>query len=171
MYESWIKPLVQHERRTDVFKDGAPEKGSFIQKEAEVECTPTFEQVSQEAIIEEANINIAILNALENILHDRATALNSYQTILSKSTLQFEVCQLSRGSARNALDALFVYEEQDLQQAKLHGVISDIRKSVAEAKANASRQLADYERELTNAKKDVSVAEKKVAKSKEHLVK
>jgi hypothetical protein len=78
----------------------------------EAETRPTFEQVSQDLILEEANKNVMILKALENIMQERTQAYNQFLTTLSKSKSAFEVFNYCNGSLRQSLDSFFVFIEQ-----------------------------------------------------------
>ena len=141
----------------------------IYQKESKVECMPTFEQISQQAILEEANRNIAVMNALEAVVQDRSNAYNSFLNNAGKSTIHSEIFQLAQGSTRHALDSLYVYIEQELQQARQYSSLSNIKKSVMDTRMTAARHLTDYQREVADMQKEVSISEKKLSKSKEQL--
>ena len=89
----------------------------------ELECRATFEQLSHERVVDEAGKNILILKSFETILQERMQSFAVFLTALSKARGSFEVFQYSDGSLRQALDALFVFTEQELQQARLQQVL------------------------------------------------
>lgn len=78
----------------------------------DLETRPSFEQVSQESIIDEANKNIFVLKSLENIMQERSQAYNQFLTTLSKCKQSFEVFQYCSGTLRQSLDAFFIFIEQ-----------------------------------------------------------
>jgi hypothetical protein len=80
--------------------------------DAEVECRPTFEQLSHERIINEANKNINVLRALENIVTDRMTGYNSLHSTLQKTSASYELLENVDGTLKVALDSLFMFTDQ-----------------------------------------------------------
>lgn len=76
------------------------------------ECRPSFEQLSLECIITEANKNIAVLKALENIVGERMTGLNALHLSLKKASVSYELLENVEGSLKVALDSLFLCSEQ-----------------------------------------------------------
>jgi hypothetical protein len=60
---------------------------------------------------------------------------------------------------------------QELQQARLHNSLSDVRKGLADLKSEAQRKLGDYQKEAVNAEKEIVAAERKLMKSKDVLEK
>jgi len=137
----------------------------------EAECRPTFEQLSHERVVDEAGKNILVLKSFETILQERMKAFSDFGATLLKARGSFEVFQYSDGSLRQALDALFVFIEQELQQARLQQVLGDLRRKMSEVKVDAQKRMIDYEREVAEADKEVAAAEKKLLKSKSHLEK
>lgn len=137
----------------------------------ELECRPTFEQLSHERVVDEAAKNILVLKSFETILQERMQSFNLFLSALSKARGSFDVFQYSEGSLRQALDALFVFIEQELQQARLQQMLGDLRRKMSEVKVDAQKRLTDYQREVQDADKDVASAEKKLSKSKAQLEK
>jgi hypothetical protein len=133
------------------------------------ETKPSYEQLSPERISDEASKNIQVLKSLETILEDRTQAYTTFFTVQGKNKTSFEIIQYCQGSQRQALDALFVYLEQELQQARQQQTVGDLRRALSEVKVDAQKKLTDYQREISNAEKNVSLAEKKLAKSKDSL--
>lgn len=80
--------------------------------DAEVECRPTFAQLSQERIINEANKNINVLKALENIINDRMTGYTALHNTLMKTNASYELLENVEGTLKVALDSLFMFTEQ-----------------------------------------------------------
>jgi hypothetical protein len=70
---------------------------------------------------------------------------------------------------RQAYDALFVYVEQELQQARQQLVLGDLKRKVLECRQDVTRKLSDYSREIDNLEKDVKASEKKLNKNKDAL--
>lgn len=87
-----------------------------LQKEyvEEVECRPTFEQVSQEKIIDEATKNLIVLKSLENIISERMNGFNAMNTSVLKARPSFESFEHSDCTIKLALDSLFIFVEQVL---------------------------------------------------------
>lgn len=137
--------------------------------DAEVECRPTFEQLSHERIINEANKNINVLKALENVLSDRMAGYNSLHTTLTKAGSSHSLLENVDGTLKVALDSLFVFTEQELLQCKQHTYLSDLRKSLTEMRLDAQKRITDYQKEINAAEKEVTSAEKRLAKTKEAL--
>lgn len=133
------------------------------------ETKPSYEQLSEERILDEANKNIQVLKSLETILQDRTQSYNTFFTAQGKNKTSFEIFQYCQGSLRQALDALFVFLEQELQQARQQNTLGDLRRALSEVKVDAQKKLTDYQREVNNSERDVAVAERKLAKSKESL--
>ena len=79
---------------------------------AEVECRPTFEQLSHERIITEVNKSINTLKALENIVNDRMIGYNSLHSSLMKTHSSYEQLEHSDGTLKVALDSLYIFTEQ-----------------------------------------------------------
>lgn len=80
--------------------------------DAEAECRPTFAQLSQERIINEANKNINVLKALENIINDRMTGYTALHNTLMKTNASYELLENVEGTLKVALDSLFMFTEQ-----------------------------------------------------------
>lgn len=87
---------------------------SPLQKEyiEEVECRPTFEQVSQEKIVDEATKNLIVLKSLENIINERMNGFNAQNTSILKARPFFESFEHSDCTIKLALDSLFIFVEQ-----------------------------------------------------------
>jgi len=137
----------------------------------ELECRPTFEQLDQERILDESNKNIQVMKSLGEILQDRMQSYNHFLTTLGKTKHSFEGFQYCDGTIRQALDALFVYVEKELQTSRQQLVGSEWKKALSDLRHDAERKLSDYQRELIAVEKDYHSAEKKLMKSKETLEK
>eukprot|EP01035_Chromulina_nebulosa_P020475 gene20475-26565_t len=135
----------------------------------DIETRPTYEQISLELILDEANKNILLLKSLEYILTERVQAYQQFFNTLSKAKASFDVFQHCEGSLRQSLDSFYLFVEQELQQARQQISLSDIRRSLSEMKVEAQKKLNDYMKEIANAEKDVNNCEKKLLKSKEQL--
>ena len=86
----------------------------YFQKEyiADIECRPTFEQLSHDRIVNEANKNINVLKSLENIVGDRMVGYNVLHNTLSKTAGSYELLENVDGTLKIALDSLFMFTEQ-----------------------------------------------------------
>ena len=76
------------------------------------ELKPSYEQISQERILDEASKNIQILKSLETILQERTQSYSTFFAAQGKCKPSFEIFQYCEGTLRQALDALFVFLEQ-----------------------------------------------------------
>lgn len=77
-----------------------------------MECRPTYEQVGQDRIIDEANKNVIVLKSLENVLNERMLGFNALSASVSKTRPYFEAFEHSDCTLKLALDSLFIYVEQ-----------------------------------------------------------
>jgi hypothetical protein len=73
---------------------------------------PSYEQISQERILDEASKNIQILKSFETILQERTQSYSTFFAAQGKYKQSFEIFQYCEGTLRQALDALFVFLEQ-----------------------------------------------------------
>lgn len=58
---------------------------------------------------------------------------------------------------------------QEVQQARQHVFLGDLKKSLSEMRTDAIRRIADYQKEIAAAEKEVASAEKRLNKTKEAL--
>ena len=121
--------------------------------------------------MEETEKNIHIMKSLENILQERAYAYNSFFDKIVKSRVYFEAFQVYDGSLRQALDALLVYVEQEMQQSRLQSVLYEIRKKIYERRTEMQQRVSEYQREILSSERDLQMAEKKLQRSKDTLEK
>lgn len=142
----------------------------ILQKEfnEDIECRPTYEQVSHDRIIDEANKNVAVMKSLENIINERLNGFNAMYASVSKTRPQFEAFEQSDYTMKGALDSFFLYVEQEILQSKQSIFLGDLRRSLNEMRVDAQKRLTDYQKEIAAAEKDVAAAEKKLTKSKEN---
>jgi hypothetical protein len=133
------------------------------------ECQPTYEQLLQSSINVEADRNVMILKSFETILQERIQAHERFLGGFSKTSSIFEHLQSCDGSMRQAYDSLYVFIEQELQQARQQLVMGTVRKQLTEIKVNTQKRLNDYHREVANGEKEVQNAEARVAKAKQAL--
>ena len=133
----------------------------------EEECRPTYEQLSQSTIMHEAARNLKVLQNMEMMVQERMQAHERFLSGLNKIHTTFECFQDYEGTIRQAYDALFVYVEQELQQARQQLILGDLVRMIKDVRLDATHKLADYSRELENLEKDVRASEKKLSKSKD----
>jgi hypothetical protein len=108
------------------------------------ELTPTYQQLNQEQINEHTMKNILILKSLEGLLDERVTAFQKYFDIIQKSKNSYDIFHETNGSLRQALDTLFVFVEQELQQSRQQILLNDLKRLVSEAKVDAHRKANNY---------------------------
>jgi PDZ domain-containing secreted protein len=137
--------------------------------DANSECRPSFEQLSHERIVNEANKNASMLKSLESMIADRLVGFNALYTTLSKMNSQYELLDNVEGTLRVAMDSMFVFSELEAMQCKQNVFLGDLKKSINEVKSESQRRMMDYQKEINSAEKDVVSAEKKLMKSKEIL--
>lgn len=108
------------------------------------ELNPTYEQLSHDRVNDQCTKNIQVLKSFESLLDERLLAFNRFLDALSKSRASFEAFQGSEGTIRQALDALFVFVEQELQQARQQLALGDLRRFVADVKIDVHKRSQDY---------------------------
>jgi hypothetical protein len=101
----------------DIFlEELSNENVEFMSNRTDFDCVkevqPTYEQLSQERILDEANKNIQVLKSLEMLLQERTQSFNMFFAAQAKYRPAFEIFQYCSGTLRQALDALFVFLEQ-----------------------------------------------------------
>jgi hypothetical protein len=131
------------------------------------ETKPSFEQVGQDRILEEANKNIKVLKSLETIIYERSQSFSALLAAQAKYKGPFDNFQYCEGTIRQSLDALFVFLEQDLQQARQQQLFGELKKALQLVRSDTQKRLADYQREVHIAEKEVISAEKRLTKSRE----
>eukprot|EP00602_Paraphysomonas_sp_CaronLab_P002722 CAMPEP_0185022944 /NCGR_PEP_ID=MMETSP1103-20130426/5650_1 /TAXON_ID=36769 /ORGANISM="Paraphysomonas bandaiensis, Strain Caron Lab Isolate" /LENGTH=719 /DNA_ID=CAMNT_0027555273 /DNA_START=206 /DNA_END=2365 /DNA_ORIENTATION=+ len=136
-----------------------------------IELKPTYEQLSQDRIVDQSNKNILMVKSFEHILDERLQAFSKFLDSLGKARSSFDSFQESEGTIRQALDALFVFVEQELQQARQQLSLGDLKRFLADVKVDAQKRASDFQREIAAAESDVNTAEKALMKSKESLQK
>ena len=137
----------------------------------EAECRASFEQLSQERIINEANKNIMVLKALESILSERLVGFAAHNSMWMKMRQNFEAFEYSEGSLKLALDSFFILVDQEANQTNQDALLSETRKMVKDMAADAQKKLVDYQKDIAYVEKDVIAAEKRLGKTKELLEK
>ena len=75
----------------------------------------------------------------------------------------------TQGTLRQAFDALFVFTEQEMQQARQEATLSELKQVIMQCRLDTQRKVQEYQREVLAAEREVSLAEKKLSKSKEIL--
>jgi hypothetical protein len=152
MNDSWpVKLLFQDKQKSDLIKfiheiNSENAEQMSYQQELSVtqELTPTYQQLNQEQINEHTMKNILILKSLEGLLEERVTAFQKYFDVIQKSKNSYDIFHETNGSLRQALDTLFVFVEQELQQTRQQILLSDLKRLVSEAKADAHRKANNY---------------------------
>lgn len=113
-----------------------------------------------------------MLKNMESMLHERMHAYTLYFNAMGKNhyTVGSEQARIG-GSLGLALDALFVFIEQELQQSKQQTLLVDLKNNVIEQRNQCRKKFADYQNHLNLADKNIEVAEKRLLKAREVLEK
>ena len=109
------------------------------------ELCPTYEQLDQDRINDQAAKNVTMLKSFEHILDERSQAFSGFLDQLIRARSSFDSFQDCEGTLRQALDALFVLVEQELQQARQQLSLGDLKKFVADVKADVLARITDYQ--------------------------
>lgn len=132
------------------------------------ECRPTFNQLSMERIVEEAQKSISSLKSLETIVSERLAGFTAFNSSLLKARTAFEGFETNeQGTLKLATDAFFIFSEQELASSRQQLFLGDLKRSLSEVRHDAQRKLTEYQKELATADKDVATAEKKLIKTRE----
>lgn len=108
------------------------------------ELKPSYLQLNQLQINEQSNMNLLILKSLENIIEEHILAYQKYSETIQKSKNSYDIFHETNGTLRYALDTLFVYIEQELQQARQHIQLNDLKKLISDAKIDTHRKSTNY---------------------------
>jgi hypothetical protein len=86
----------------------------YFQKEVDIEyeCRPTYEQLSIDRIIDEANRNITGIKTLENLINERLAGLGAFCNTVTKYRSLAEIYDNSEGSLRISIDAFCLFLDQ-----------------------------------------------------------
>ena len=113
----------------------------------EVECKPSFEQLSYERIINEANKNVQVLKALEIILTERLAGFAANHNMWNKMRSNFESFEHSEGTLKLALDSFFVLVDHETSQSNHDPVLVDARKMVKDISAETQKKIVEYQKD------------------------
>ena len=109
------------------------------------DLNPTYEQLNQDRINDQAAKNVMMLKSFEHILDERLQAFSEFLDGQIKARSSFDAFQECKGTMRQALDALFVFVEQELQQARQQLSLGDLRRFLADVKVDAQLKAGDYQ--------------------------
>ncbi len=86
----------------------------YFQKEIdmEYECRPTYEQLSLDRIIDEANRNMNALKSLENLITERITGFSAFAANITKYRNFAESFENNEGSLRVSIDSFCYFIDQ-----------------------------------------------------------
>jgi uncharacterized protein YlxW (UPF0749 family) len=73
------------------------------------------------------------------------------------------------GTLGLALDALYVFIEQELQQSKQQTMLVDLKMDVIEHRNNSRKKFNDYQSHINSAEKNIDGAERRLSKAREAL--
>lgn len=140
----------------------------YFQKEIDIEyeCRPTYEQLSIERIIDEANRNINGIKALENLINERLAGLGAFANTITKYRGFAEAFDNNDGTLKISIEPFCQYLDQEIQQSKQQIFLGDLKRSLTEMRNDASRRITEYTREIANVEQDLCNCEKKIAKLK-----
>ena len=105
---------------TEVSNDQA--ERMYFQKDIDIEyeCRPTYEQLSIERIIDEANRNMNALKMLENLIMERLAGFSSFSGNITKYRTFADSFENSEGSLRISIDAFCLFIDQVSLYYQLH---------------------------------------------------
>lgn len=78
----------------------------------EYECRPTYEQLSLDRIIDEANRNINAIKALENLITERLTGFGAFAANITRYRGFSECFENNEGSLRVSIDSFCLFIDQ-----------------------------------------------------------
>ena len=110
-----------------------------------LELCPTYEQLNQDRINDQAAKNVMMLKSFEHILDERSQAFTVFLDNLIRARSSFDSFQDCEGTLRQALDALFVFVEQELQQARQQLSLGDLKRVLADIKTDVVARVGDYQ--------------------------
>lgn len=130
----------------------------------------TFEQLAENRILHEINIDLSLLKNMESMLQERMHAYTLYFNAMGKNhyTVGSEQSKVG-GSLGLALDALYVFIEQELQQSKQQTLLVDLKNDVIEQRNQTRKRFTDYQSQINSAEKNIEAAEKRLSKAREAL--
>ena len=129
----------------------------------------TFEQLSPDRINDECNKNLAMLKSLETIIQERIQSFAVFLASQSKIKTSFDVFRYTKGTLRQAFDALFVFTEQEMQQARQESTLEELRSAVMQCRVDAQRKMNEYQQQVLASEREVTLGEKRLKKSKSAL--
>jgi SMC interacting uncharacterized protein involved in chromosome segregation len=141
----------------------------YIQKDVDIEfeCRPTFEQLSIDRIVDEANKNINAIKMLENLINERLAGLGAFANTITKYRSFAEVFENSDGTLKLSVDTFCQYLDQEIHMSKQQIFLGDLKRSLSEMRGDAQRRISEYQREIGNVEQELTIAEKKIAKLKQ----
>ena len=87
----------------------------------------SFEQLSAERIHDESSKNLHVLKSLETIIQERVQSFTVFLSSQTKAKTAFDVFRYTQGTLRQAFDALFVFTEQEMQQARQEATLEELK--------------------------------------------
>lgn len=130
----------------------------------------TFEQLAENRILHEINIDLSVLRNMESMLQERMHAYTLYFNAMGKNHYSTGPEQSSIGGSLGlALDALYVFIEQELQQSKQQTMLVDLKNNVIEQRNQSRKKFNDYQSQIASAEKSIEAAEKRLSKARETL--
>ena len=131
----------------------------------------SFEQLSAQRISEESSKNLVMLKSLETIIQERVQSFAVFLASQSKIKTAFDVFRYTSGSLRQAFDALFVFTEQEMQQARQEATLGELKQVIMQCRLDTQKKVVEYQKEVLAAEREVTLAEKKLSKLKDQLQK
>ena len=131
----------------------------------------TFEQLSSERINDECSKNLVMLKSLEVIIQERVNSFSVFLASQSKIKTSFDVFRYTHGTLRQAFDALFVFTEQEMQQARQEANLEELKQVIMQCRIDSQKKMQEYQQQVLISEREVSLAEKKLKKSQSALQK
>jgi hypothetical protein len=145
----------------------------YIQKDIDIEfeCRPTYEQLSIDRIVDEANRNMNAIKALENLINERLAGLGAFANCVTKYRSFAEVFDSNEGTLKLSVENFCMFLDQEIHHSRQQIFLGDLKRSLTEMRGDAQRRISEYQREIATAEMELSNAEKKIVKLKEKAYK
>ena len=143
-------------------------------EDPELECMPTFRQASFRSIQQHLSNDLITLKNFDSVI---TTRLNSYKHYLDTSLhglkqinndtnkVIHDVHKSDNVTTRTAINAMQVYFEQEVQQARLQSDLKQCKSELDSQRRIANMHKNEYETAINNASNIVKTAEKQLYKA------
>jgi hypothetical protein len=117
----------------------------------------TFEQLSSERINDECSKNLVMLKSLEVIIQERVNSFSVFLASQSKIKTSFDVFRYTHGTLRQAFDALFVFTEQEMQQARQEANLEELKQVIMQCRVDSQKKMQEYQQQVLISEREVKV--------------